>query len=344
MLKNVSSMDVFRSTDGTVSKYMHEDGSETAIKLVKSVQSVVNPITKKIEAHHTDRNKYSVFISSSAGCFMKCKFCHLTLKEAKHLKLEEEQILENLKEAIIECANFNPQMRERFVKLSWMGMGDALNKSTLVKSVTIKLLDWIFENNYAKGLDGVDLSTVMPKMKNDDWIDNFHELEGLLKKYNINPIYEMDNKSFTNGFYSHKNIFRLFYSVESAIQETRDEVVPNATPLVEAIDKLKKYQISNEGREYILIFHHLIIEGLNDSEEELNALIGFMKNNFAKNELRILRYNFCSKSKLKESDNFINQIRCLSDNLDFIKVQVSPGTEVSAACGQFIVKDFITKK
>lgn len=342
--KDCSAMDVFRSTDGTVSKYMHEDGSETALKLVKSVQSIVNPLTKKIESHHTDRNKYSVFISSSVGCFMKCKFCHLTLKGAQHFKLEEEQILSNLKEAIVECVNFNPQMRERFVKLSWMGMGDALNKSALVSSVTIKLLDWIFENNYAKGLDGVDLSTVMPKMKNDDWINNFHELEGLLKKYKINPVYEMDNKSFTNGFYSHKNIFRLFYSVESAIQQTRDKIIPNATLLSDALEKLKKYQIAKDGSEYVLIFHHLIIEGLNDSEEELDALIDFMKNNFIKNELRVLRYNFCAKSTLKESEHFVNQIRRLSDSLDFIKVQVSPGTEVSAACGQFIVKDFISKK
>jgi len=53
--------DVFRTEGGTVSKYIHEDGSETAVKLVKSIQSVVTPIAKQIETYRTDRKKYSIF-------------------------------------------------------------------------------------------------------------------------------------------------------------------------------------------------------------------------------------------------------------------------------------------
>ena len=52
-----NNFDVFRTGDGTVSKYIHEDGSETAIKLVKSIQNIVNPLTKEIEVRKTDRNK-----------------------------------------------------------------------------------------------------------------------------------------------------------------------------------------------------------------------------------------------------------------------------------------------
>lgn len=333
--------EVFRTEDGTVSKYIHEDGSETAIKLVKSIQSIVNPITKEIETRKTDRNKYSIFISSSVGCYMKCKFCHLTLKNSKYIKIEEDRVIENLKEAIRDIAEFNPDLRDRYVKLSWMGMGDAINKPDMVFNVTLKILDWIFENNYAVGLDGVDLSTVMPKLQNNAWIKKLQALEGELHKYNINPIYNMDNIEFTNGYYSHKNIFRLFYSVESAIQEKRDAVVPNAMLITEAVKQLKEYE---ENGRYTLILHHLIVHDLNDSEEELSALIKFVNDDFKDNELRILRYNFCSKSNYKESERFIKQIRDLSDNINFIKVQVSPGTEVSAACGQFIVKDFITHK
>ena len=53
----IPNFDVYRSEDGLVSKYIHEDGSETAIKLVKSIQSIVNPLTKEIEVRKTDRNK-----------------------------------------------------------------------------------------------------------------------------------------------------------------------------------------------------------------------------------------------------------------------------------------------
>lgn len=336
----VKNYDVFRTEDGTVSKYIHEDGSETAVKLVKSIQSVVNPITKEIETHRTDRNKYSIFISSSVGCYMQCKFCHLTLKNSKHIKIDEERVLENLKEAIRDVAEFNPDLRNRFVKLSWMGMGDAINKPEMVYNVSLGILNWIFENGYAIGLDGVDLSTVMPKLNNNGWIKKFHDLEEQLHNYPINPIYNMDNIEFTNGYYSHKNIFRLFYSVSSAIQERREVVIPNAMPLVNAVKQLKEYE---QNGKYTLILHHLLVHDLNDSEEELRSLIKFVNDDFKDNELRILRYNFCAKSHYKESERFIKQIKDLSNNIDFIKVQVSPGTEVSAACGQFIVKDFIIK-
>lgn len=334
----MQNFDVFRTEDGSVSKYIHEDGSETAIKLVKSIQSILNPITQQIETRTSDRNKYSIFISSSVGCYMRCKFCHLTLKNSEYIKITENQVLQNLKEALLDMHQFNPNLRSKFVKLSWMGMGDAINKPDMVYNVTTKLLDWIFENNLAAGLDGVDLSTVMPRIKNTQWIPLFHKLEQTLQQYPKNPVYHMDNVEYSNGHYSHKNVFRLFYSVESTIQKQRDTIVPNAMPIHQAVAQLQEYQ---QNGKYPVILHHLLIDGLNDSETELESLIQFVNTHFKENELRILRYNFCAKSPYKESEKVIAQVRKLSEHIPFLKVQISPGTEVSAACGQFIVKDFI---
>lgn len=336
----VDTIEVYRTQDGSVSKYIHEDGSETSIKIVKSIQSVLNPITNKIETHHSDRNKYSIFISCSVGCFMKCKFCHLTIKNSKHIKLTNDQVLNNIKEAIEDSVKFNPDIKNKYVKLSWMGMGDAFNKPEMVSSVSTELLDWIFENNYALGLDGVDLSTVIPKVKDKKWINIFHELESNLKKYPKNPIYDMDNVQWTNGFYSHKNIFRLFYSIGSPIQEKKETVIPNAMPLDEASNILNEY---SQGGKYPVILHHVLVDGLNDTQEELDTLINFVNSKFPDTELRILRYNSCFKHSFKESEEITKQIKMLSENIKFLKVQVSPGTEVKSACGQFIVKDFIRK-
>lgn len=338
MKSTISSFDVFRSFDGHVSKYIHEDGSETSIKKVKSLQNIVNPLTKKIETLASDRNKYSIFISSSVGCYMSCKFCHLTLKKAEYHKITSETVLSNLKEAILDAVAFDPSLKNRYVKLSWMGMGDAINNPEMVAFVTRSILDWIFEHNLAKGLDGVDLSTVMPKIKNMDWIPIFHQLESDLHQYPINPVYTMDNVQFSTGYYSHKNIFRLFYSIESAIQSRRDYVIPNAMPLEQAHQHFHQYSMNGQ---YTLILHHLLVEGLNDSQDELLALVDLCLNHYPNHELRILRYNYCANSTYQESQTFIDQIQYLSQHLPFIKVQISPGTEVSAACGQFIVKDFI---
>ncbi len=116
----MKNFDVYRTEDGTVSKYIHEDGSETAIKIVKSVQNILNPITKEIETRKSDRNKYSIFISSSVGCYMKCKFCHLTLKNSKHIKIDTARVLSNIKEALEDVVLFNPEITTRYIKLSWM--------------------------------------------------------------------------------------------------------------------------------------------------------------------------------------------------------------------------------
>ncbi len=332
-----SSLSVHRTLDATVSKYIHADGSETAVKLVKSIQNVRNPLTGVLEEHRSERNKYSVFISSSVGCYMSCPFCHLTLKGAKYRPLSAQAVLANLKEAIEERYAFNPELADRYVKLSWMGMGDAVNDPVTVRQVSLHLLDWIFERGYAKGLDGVDLSTVLPPVRSP-WAREFQLLEQDLRRYPRNRIYEMDNVAFSNGYYSHRNLFRLFYSVHSAIQASREKVVPRAMPLRDAAEALKAY--SADGT-YPVILHHILVDGLNDSDAELDALIEFVNTHFTENELRILRYNLAENGPYAESSRFSEQIQKLAEGVNFLKVQVSPGNEVSAACGQFIVKDFI---
>lgn len=331
--------DVFRTEDGSVSKYVHEDGSETAVKLVKSVQNVLNPLSREIETRTSDRNKYSVFISSSVGCYMRCPFCHLTLKDSKYRPLSDARVLANIKEALLDKLEFNPTLAERYVKLSWMGMGDAVNVPGMVHDTTLELLDWIMSNGLAKGLDGVDLSTVLPPVR-PAWVGAFQSLDRALDAYPKNPVYAMDNAAFASGDYTHRNPFRLFYSIHSAVQPLRDKTVPGALPLAEAVAHLKAY--AGAGA-HTLIFHHLLVQGLNDSRAELEALASWMNNHFPAHELRILRYNLCARSQYRESEDFLRQIRWLSDAVPFLKVQISPGNEVSAACGQFIVKDFVRK-
>lgn len=333
---NCPTFDVFRTEDLTVSKYIHEDQSETAIKLTKSIQSVLNPISKEIEVHSTNRNKYSVFISSSVGCYMQCKFCHLTQKQAKYSKLTSVEIVANLKEAIADAVHANPVLKTKYVKLSWMGMGDAINNPVIVATVTIEILDWIFEQGYACGLDGVDLSTVLPKLPTAKWTDVFPKLNVMLSHYPRNPIYTMDNVQCTNSQYTTRKLFRLFFSLGSAVQSNRNLVIPKAIPLSTASEQLIDY-INNDNT---VIIHHLLVQGLNDSDAELDALIKLMCSSFPNIELRILRYNTCVKGQYTESDQFLKQIRKLSDQLPFVKVQVSPGAEVSAAYGQFIVKQW----
>jgi len=312
-------MEVYRTKDNQVAKYIHNDGSETAIKTVSSCNNTVGVTT-------TARNKYSVFVSVSAGCAMRCAFCYLTVKKCGYTKLSAKQIEQNVKDAIAAEVAHKPELKDKYIKFSWMGMGDALPYGDIVYQVSINVLNWVFANGYAKGLDGVDLSTVYPNVKNI-YFNKFIELNTALELYDINPEH-IDGRS----------PFRLFYSLHSAFQKTRSGLIPGTLPIIEAVSALNILS-ALEGID--VLYHQVFLQSCNDSLEEIKELISFMDSpsNYNK-ELRILRFNTCDGSAFKETTNFNTIVKTLSDNISKLKYQVSTGSEVKAACGQFLLKKF----
>ena len=334
------------SDDKTVTKIIHDDDSETSIKTVSSCDTCIKE-DGSFELNETDRNKYSVFISDSAGCYMKCKFCYLTLKDMKYQKINNvlPNFVESVRERIVASMDGDvPPIHDKFMKVCWMGMGDAFANTNKVKEATEQMLDYAMFKGFTKGLDGVDLSTVMPKVKHvEESLNNLKELENILVKYPMNPHNDVvvhRNKEFSNtdNFYPNRSRFRLFSPLHSAIQKTPDELIPNAMPIDEAIEALVNY---SENNKYNVIFHHMFIDGFNDSDEEVDALIDLINDYDLHNyELRILRYNTCEVSTyMHESSDFKNIIRKLINVHPHVKVQVSAGSEVKAACGQFLTNN-----
>ena len=234
-------MKTFTSEDRQVTKYVHSDESETCIKTVPSLDT--KPTADgDVELKVVDRNKYSVFISPSRGCPFNCSFCYLTIDQVPFKKVRTEELLQNLKDAIEHRVAIEPGIKDRYLKLCWMGMGEAIIDMGQVVEVTNEYLDWcIKEKGYAQGLDGVDISTVLPKIKGDEWMEQMQwlneELEGM---FDLNPNNRMaDNVEDGEGtfvMYENRSVFRLFYSLHSAIQDTRARIIPNAMPITDALD------------------------------------------------------------------------------------------------------------
>lgn len=334
-------MQVFHTQDGRVAKFIHADGSETAIKAGPSQSSFMDQATGEVHVRHTDRNKYSVFVSSSVGCYLKCPMCHLTIKNSLYRPLRGEQILENLKEALREEIRARPELASRYLKLCWMGMGDALNEPAMVRDISNRFLEWVFQEGFAAGLDCVDLSTVMPRVSLT-WQAEFRALREELAKWPGNPLNAQVEQAelSTHSSYLARPPFRLFYSVHSAIQTTRDRMAPKTTPVEDAVSSLKDFGAPAAG----LIFHQLFVEGLNDSLEEVRALSKFMVSHFPESELRVLRYNHSAHSPLREWGSVQAAVSLLAQSVPHLKVQISAGDEVQAACGQFIVARIRTVK
>lgn len=315
-------MQVLRSPCGAVAKYIHEDGSETAIKTTDSAYSRVGSTGVLEDQQWVNRQKVSVVLSSSLGCFMQCAFCHLTEKKAVYRKLSAAQVVENAKAAILAEVECQPSIRERYVKLCFMGMGDALHQPELVCAVTYALLDWLLSEKLVKGLDGVDLSTVMPPV-GPFWAAAFQLLNRDLQRYPRNPETASADRS----------LFRLFYSLHSASQGTRDALIPRALPLVEAAPILRLLQ----GRDISIIVHHMFMAPANCSEAEIEALIAFMATQLPGAELRLLPFNAAEGSCYTAwplSADVLARLRAANIR---VKVQHSPGESVSASCGQFLV-------
>lgn len=307
---------VFRSDDGLVSKYTHGDQSETSIKVVPSKDTTLDA---KVQIN--DRGKYTVFISSSKGCYLSCGFCDLTISKVPYSKLGINSVLENLKEALLEKVAFNSKIVERYIKLSWMGMGDALSDPQMVYLVSSMFIQWVMDNNLAAGLDGVDLSTSYAKV-NDVWINTFSMLNEELDRYVPNP-------NNTDG----RSPFRLFYSLQSPSDDVRQGLVPKTASLKEAFAGLRKAR--KKGLR--VVFHYVVLDGINDTPEQAKELVNLLKeNDFAEEEVRLLRYNAHPDSSFKESSQRFEFAKAVSAGHSNIKLQISEGQEVRSACGQFM--------
>ena len=323
-------MEVYRTKDGQVSKYVHDDGSETAIKTVSSCANILNKATGKIEPVDVDRNKFAVFVSSSVGCPLGCKFCYLTLKKYPYYKLTPKQILNNVKEALTEEVKFKPEIRKMYMKLGWMGMGDAfLLKPYDLRRLSIDILHWaIGDSGCAFGLDGVDIATIMPKGA-DGWPHQMVKLNDYL--------YDRHNR---NNYDRDRTPVRLFYSLHGVGQ--RKSMIPGGR-FNAPIGDLQLLKQFNKWYGIDVILHHMLLEGVNDSKEQCREITLAIRNLISNAELRILRFNECDASPYKETKNFDELVKLFSDTLPRIKYQVSAGSEIKAACGQFLCSNIKEK-
>lgn len=77
--------------------------------------------------------------------------------------------------------------------------------------------------------------------------------------------------------------------------------------------------------------------GINDKHEDFSDIV----NHFlyqTKRQIRFLRYNKCPNTKYKESEQFDFFIeRLVKNKITNMKVQLSPGSEIAAACGMFLM-------
>lgn len=297
-------------------KYIFFNGSEISFKREKSAEykdDLDYP-------DHTDKRKYSLVLSCSVGCNIGCQFCHLTQNGKGTKVLPYEEILSNIKEVISDQCNLYPELKQKAIKLCWMGEGEPLLQSHILRDVTGDLLTWVFDKGYAQYLDGVDIATSYPKVSKKRWQSDLQKIYKEVEDFKRNPY--QDNRS----------PIRLFYSLHDSTQNGRDILIPVSQTINKALPEIKEFC---DSMHIDMIVHYMFIEGINDSGQQLLHLVDlWRKYKLHSHQLRILRYNEGVNGWI-ESQDLQTCLYWLRRNIPNLKVQYSSGKEVKSSCGMF---------
>lgn len=306
--------------------FIHDNGVQTSIKLSPSGEFNSSQLDRDNPVMR-DKGKYTVIISSSLGCQMACSFCHLTKLGKTFSPLKCSDIVENVLGAIGEVYRQDPTISSRYLKLCYMGEGEALLNMSNTNLSAKAIISQAMESGYAVGLDGIDISTSMPNIPSkvlESVINLNTEMSAL--NLNLNPHNHSD---------AGRSIVRLFYSLHHYNQINRDIIIPNSKSIEKTLNLLG--EITDGGVNVVI--HYMFMEGINDDFKSVLGLIQYVNSRsvFKKSEFRVLRYNSFHADD-KESMRMEGIISILEDSLRVgkFKVQFSAGEEVKAACGMFI--------
>ncbi len=238
-------------------------------------------------------------VSTQVGCSLDCKFCATaSLKNMRNLNPDE--IYDQVKAIDQESRLYHSRPLSNIV---FMGMGEPLmNYNNVLKSIE-KITS---EEGLAMSPKRITVSTSgVPKM--------------------IRKLADDEVK------------FNLAVSLHSAIQETREQIMPFAkkftlTDLKESLE----YWYEKTNRR--ITYEYVVWEGINDSREDINALVKFCK--YVPSKVNLIEYNPIGDGEFKQASSQVTNdyIFALEKNRIPVTVRRSRGKDIDAACGQLANK------
>ena len=245
------------------------------------------------------KNRITACVSSQVGCSLNCRFC-ATAKLKRMRNLNPDEIYDQV-------VLINKQANEFFNRpvsnIVFMGMGEPLMNYTNV----LKSIDKITsKSGLGMSSKRIVLSTSgVPKM---------------IKKM-------ADDKVK----------FKLAVSLHSAINETRNSIMPfnEKMNLNKLLDSLIYWYSKTKS---IITYEYVIWKGINDREKDIEALINFCKK--APCKVNLIQYNSIDDSNfVQASESVISEyVSRLEKNKISVTIRKSRGQDIDAACGQLANK------
>jgi len=245
------------------------------------------------------KNRTTACVSSQVGCSLDCEFC-ATSKMDRIRNLNPDEIYDQVATINSQSLNYYGKPLSNIV---FMGMGEPLlnynNVIEGIKKITSKNGLGMSPKRITVSTSGI--SKMIIKMADD----------------NVK--------------------FNLAVSLHSAIEKTRNEIMPftKKFPLNDLKQAIKHWYSKTKK---IVTYEYIVWNNINDDDEHINALVDFC--NFSPSKVNLIEYNSTENSLFNSaSDNIIDRyIDALEKNKIPVTIRKSRGKDIDAACGQLANK------
>tara|TARA_R100001369_G_scaffold92487_2_gene137870 strand:- start:1007 stop:2047 length:1041 start_codon:yes stop_codon:yes gene_type:complete len=245
------------------------------------------------------KSRTTACVSSQVGCSLDCKFC-ATSRLKRMRNLNPDEIFDQVVAIHKESLLYHDKPLSNIV---YMGMGEPLmNYKNVLESV--KMIT--SEEGLGMSPKRITLSTSgVPKM--------------------IKKLADDEVK------------FNLAVSLHSAIQETREQIMPFAKSftLPDLRESLEYWYAKTNRR---ITYEYIVWKDINDTEKDVDALIQFCQSVPCK--INLIEYNPIDDGEFQQAANSALDmyIEKLEKNRIPVTVRRSRGKDIDAACGQLANK------
>lgn len=245
------------------------------------------------------QNRTTACVSSQVGCSLDCKFC-ATARLKRMRNLNPDEIYDQVVAIHRESMLYHNRPLSNIV---FMGMGEPLMN---YKNVLLSIDKITSDEGLGMSPKRITLSTSgVPKM--------------------IRKLADDEVR------------FNLAVSLHSAIQETRESIMPFAKNFT--LDDLKdslEYWYAKTKR--MITYEYVVWKDVNDKAEDIKALVQFCK--YVPSKVNLIEYNPIDDGEFQQApdaaiDHYIEQ---LERNRIPVTVRRSRGKDIDAACGQLANK------
>ena len=245
------------------------------------------------------KNRTTACISSQVGCSLDCEFC-ATSKLKRMRNLNADEIFDQVSTINLQSKLYYNRPISNIV---FMGMGEPLlNYKNLllgIKKITSNKGLGIAAKRITISTSG--MSRIILKLADE------------------------------------KIKFNLAISLHSAIEETRNKIMPFSKkfPLIDLLESVK-YWNKKTGKQ--VTYEYIIWDKINDDLDHIKALIDFCKSTVSK--VNIIEYNKTDNPFFMpaKKEKIMEYIKHLKINNIPVTIRKSRGNDIEAACGQLANK------